>query len=56
MPRTGAAMSVRMTNCGALGWLTDRLRGYRYEPVHPETGQPWPPIPANALLDSLARA
>jgi DNA oxidative demethylase len=50
MPRTGAAMSVRMTNCGALGWLTDRLRGYRYEPVHPDTGQPWPPIPA-ALLD-----
>jgi DNA oxidative demethylase len=50
MPRTGAAMSVRMTNCGAVGWLTDQANGYRYEPTHPETGQPWPPIPP-VLLD-----
>ena len=41
---TGQPMSVKMTNCGPLGWLTDE-RGYRYEPTHPETGEPWPPMP-----------
>jgi flavin reductase (DIM6/NTAB) family NADH-FMN oxidoreductase RutF len=50
MPRTGAPMSVRMTNCGALGWLTDQAHGYRYTPSHPETGRSWPPIP-QVLLD-----
>lgn len=45
MPRTGKAMSVRMTNLGALGWVTDKQRGYRYQEQHPETGAPWPPIP-----------
>lgn len=45
MPKTGKEMSVRMTNCGALGWVTDKERGYRYQPVHPVTGEPWPPIP-----------
>lgn len=50
MPRTGKPMSVRMTNCGSLGWVTDRERGYRYQPMHPETGAPWPPIP-KPLLD-----
>ena len=49
MPRTGKEMSVRMTNCGALGWVTDKERGYRYQPTHPVTGKPWPPIP-EALL------
>jgi DNA oxidative demethylase len=44
MPKTGRPMSVRMTNCGPLGWVTDE-RGYRYQPDHPETGEPWPPIP-----------
>ena len=48
-PRTGKPMSVRMTNCGELGWLTDKEKGYRYEPVHPETGKPWPPIPQQLL-------
>ena len=43
-------MSVRMTNCGPLGWFTDAA-GYRYQPTHPETGRPWPPIP-----DILMRA
>ena len=37
-----------MTNCGPLGWITDE-RGYRYEPTHPQTGMPWPPIPAVVL-------
>jgi len=45
MPRTGKPMSVRMTNCGTLGWVTDAERGYRYQEAHPETGAPWPPIP-----------
>ena len=44
----GQAMSVTMTNMGPLGWVTD-ARGYRYEPLHPITRAPWPPIPA-ALL------
>lgn len=50
MPRTGKEMSVRMTNCGVLGWVTDKERGYRYQPTHPITGRPWPPIP-EALLE-----
>jgi DNA oxidative demethylase len=45
MPRSGKPMSVRMTNCGALGWVTDETRGYRYQATHPETGKPWPAIP-----------
>lgn len=45
MPKTGKEMSVRMTNCGPLGWVTDKERGYRYQPTHPVTGRPWPPIP-----------
>ena len=49
MPRTGKAFSVRMTNCGDLGWVSDAERGYRYEPAHPETGKPWPVIPDLAL-------
>ena len=49
MPRTGVPMSVRMTNCGTLGWMSDQAKGYRYESRHPETGEPWPPIPAILL-------
>lgn len=45
MPRTGREMSVRMTNFGELGWVTDKAHGYRYQPQHPETGQAWPDIP-----------
>lgn len=45
MPRTGKEMSVRMTNCGSLGWVTDKERGYRYQPMHPATGEAWPAIP-----------
>ncbi len=37
-------MSVAMTNCGSLGWVTDR-KGYRYDSVDPETQAPWPPMP-----------
>jgi len=48
MPRTGAPFSVLMTNAGPLGWIADR-GGYRYQPTHPVTGKPWPPIPAQVL-------
>jgi alkylated DNA repair protein (DNA oxidative demethylase) len=44
MPRTGKPFAVRMTNCGALGWVSDRT-GYRYQPAHPVTGALWPEIP-----------
>ena len=50
MPRSGKPMSVRMTNCGELGWVTDKERGYRYQATHPVTGKPWPPMP-KLLLD-----
>ncbi|WP_265516198.1 alpha-ketoglutarate-dependent dioxygenase AlkB family protein [Nitratireductor luteus] len=49
MPRTGKPMRVRMTNCGALGWVTDKERGYRYQATHPVTGRHWPPIPPGLL-------
>jgi alkylated DNA repair protein (DNA oxidative demethylase) len=45
----GRPFSVRMTNLGPLGWVSDR-DGYRYQPTHPVTGQPWPAIP-DILLD-----
>ncbi len=48
MPRTGRPFTVRMTNLGSLGWVSDRA-GYRYQPTHPETGRPWPPIPEMVL-------
>ncbi len=54
----GLRMSVAMTNCGALGWVSDR-RGYRYDPVDPDRGLPWPPMPAafrQLAVDAAARA
>ncbi|MBA1158698.1 alpha-ketoglutarate-dependent dioxygenase AlkB family protein [Microvirga mediterraneensis] len=48
MPRTGKPFSVRMTNCGPLGWVSD-VEGYRYQPTHPETGRPWPAMPDQVL-------
>src|SRR3974390_3133706 len=53
MPKSGAPMSVRMTNCGDFGWYSDKSGGYRYDPRHPLTGTAWPPIPA-ALLSAWA--
>jgi DNA alkylation damage repair protein AlkB len=44
MPRSGSPFSVRMTNCGPLGWVSD-VNGYRYQAAHPVTGRPWPAIP-----------
>lgn len=48
MPRTGRPFTVRMTNLGSLGWVSDRA-GYRYQPTHPDTGNPWPPIPEGVM-------
>lgn len=48
MPRWGRPFSVKMTNCGPLGWVSD-TSGYRYQPRHPDTGAPWPPMPAMVL-------
>ncbi len=55
MPRTGKAFSVKMTNCGPLGWVSDQV-SYRYQPEHPETGAPWPAMPEAlvALWDDVA--
>ena len=48
MPRTGKKLSVAMSNCGPLGWVSDR-DGYRYQARHPVTDEPWPEIPPIAL-------
>jgi alkylated DNA repair protein (DNA oxidative demethylase) len=48
MPRTGRPFSVRMTNLGPLGWVSDRA-GYRYQATHPETAKPWPTMPDMVL-------
>src|SRR3954468_8678848 len=44
----GHTMSVAMTNCGRVGWVSDRS-GYRYDPIDPDTGRPWPALPARFL-------
>ena len=49
----GYTMSVALTNCGALGWTSDE-RGYRYAATDPQSGLPWPPLPAPFL--ELARS
>ena len=49
MPRSGSPYSVRMSNCGKLGWLSDQA-GYRYVASHPLTGRPWPAMP-QAIVD-----
>jgi DNA oxidative demethylase len=48
MPRTGRPFSVRMTNMGELGWVSDR-NGYRYQSTHPDTGTAWPVMPEQVL-------
>jgi len=44
MPKSGRPFTVRMSNCGPLGWISDET-GYRYAPTHPATARPWPPMP-----------
>jgi DNA oxidative demethylase len=51
----GYTMSVAMTNCGRVGWVSDRT-GYRYDPVDPDTSAPWPSIPHSFLELALKAA
>jgi alkylated DNA repair protein (DNA oxidative demethylase) len=48
MPLSGRPFSVKMSNSGSLGWVSDRS-GYRYQTNHPETGRTWPAIPQAVL-------
>ena len=54
LTRGGFRMSVAMSNCGGVGWISDR-RGYRYDAIDPQTGRPWPAMPAafTALASGL---
>ena len=51
----GFTMSVAMTTCGTAGWVTDR-KGYRYSPIDPVSGRPWPamPLPFHSLATAAA--
>lgn len=49
MPKNGKRFSVRMTNCGPLGWVSDKEGGYRYQAHHPVTGKNWPTMPFELL-------
>lgn len=51
----GFRMSVAMTNCGSLGWVTDRT-GYRYDAVDPASGRSWPPMPERFLRLAIGAA
>src|ERR1700722_6683370 len=55
MPKSGRPFTVRMSNCGSLGWVSDE-NVYRSQPNPPVPGQPWPPMPATLLTmwNSLA--
>jgi alkylated DNA repair protein (DNA oxidative demethylase) len=55
MPKSGRPFTVRMSNCGPLGWTSDES-GYRYQVEHPVTRRPWPPIPAPlaSIWDAVA--
>ena len=56
MTKMGFAMSAAMTNCGELGWVSDR-QGYRYDRKDPTTNKPWPLIPVSfQQLATLAAA
>ncbi|MGB8315440.1 MAG: alpha-ketoglutarate-dependent dioxygenase AlkB [Aestuariivirga sp.] len=48
MPRTAKPFSVRMTNLGPLGWVSNKA-GYRYQAAHPDTGTPWPNLPPRIM-------
>ena len=51
----GHTMSVAMTNCGRVGWVSDR-KGYRYDPLDPDTGSPWPAMPQLFLQMAIKAA
>lgn len=49
MPKTGKEFSVKMSNMGKMGWVSDQTAGYRYQSYHPTTKKPWPKISDNIL-------
>jgi len=49
MPKTGKEFSVYMSNMGNIGWVSDKIGGYRYQSYHPYTEQKWPKISDNIL-------
>lgn len=49
----GSPMNIKVTSCGAVGWWSSELRGYRYEKVHPSKGTPWPLVPA--MLEDICK-
>lgn len=49
MPNSGKPLSVRMSNCGPLGWVSSKEGGYRYQSNHPETNADWPAIPEELI-------
>jgi alkylated DNA repair protein (DNA oxidative demethylase) len=51
----GYSMSVAMTNCGRVGWVSDRT-GYRYDPADPESGLPWPAMPKSFVALAVSAA
>ena len=51
----GHRMSVAMTNCGSVGWVSDPS-GYRYDPIDPQTGRPWPALPPASRCPRWAKA
>jgi DNA oxidative demethylase len=51
----GLRMSVAMSNCGTLGWVSDS-RGYRYDPLDPASGRAWPPMPSSFTTLAAAAA
>lgn len=55
MPRSGRPFSAKMSNCGSLGWISDKA-GYRYQDCHPVTGAPWPEMPTTVsdIWDDLS--
>ncbi len=53
MPRSGKPFTVRMSDCGPLGWVSDAT-GYRYQAFHPDTRAPWPPLPPR-IADAWSR-
>ena len=49
MPKTGKSFSVKITNMGDFGWVSDKKDGYRYQKYHPVNNRKWPKISNNII-------
>jgi len=49
---SGHKMSVKSSNCGHYGWLTDE-HGYRYQSIDPVTKKPWPQMPDSISIQAI---